>query len=222
MATSSWPPLLCTPLAALLLFVPDGSFLRSTREDRRVDATCRFSSGKSSSELHLPARFSFDRLFNQQVIDQARIQELTAAHANKRNALPGDMNRLSQARVLHQSDLPRLIAQREEQARKEAEKLACKARGKQRAKSKQVLPSLAPMAAQESQESDEEPVFPTSSQLPSFWPVQLPPPFLGSDQMIMVPPPSLPQASSSAIPLEPPFPSWQQQGPLLPRMPPFL
>ncbi|SPO28368.1 uncharacterized protein UTRI_04765 [Ustilago trichophora] len=163
-----------------------------------------------------------DRLFNQQVIDQARIQELTAAHANKRNALPGDMNRLSQARVLHQSDLPRLIAQREEQARKEAEKLACKARGKQRAKSKQVLPSLAPMAVQESQESDEEPVFPTSSQLPSFWPVQPPPPFPGSDQMIMVPPPSLPQASSSAIPLEPPFPSWQQQGPLLPHMPPFL
>lgn len=57
MATSPWPPLLCTPLVALLPSVPDGASSRSTREDRRVAATCRFSSGKSSSELHLPAGY---------------------------------------------------------------------------------------------------------------------------------------------------------------------
>ncbi|SPO30246.1 uncharacterized protein UTRI_05710 [Ustilago trichophora] len=57
MATSPWPSLRCTPLAAPLPFAPDGAFSRSAREDRRVDATCRFPSGKSSSELHLPAEY---------------------------------------------------------------------------------------------------------------------------------------------------------------------
>ncbi|SPO30392.1 uncharacterized protein UTRI_06322 [Ustilago trichophora] len=57
MATRPWPSLLCTPWAAPLPFVPGGAFLRSTREDRRVDATCRFPSGKSSSELRLPAEY---------------------------------------------------------------------------------------------------------------------------------------------------------------------
>ncbi|SPO28312.1 uncharacterized protein UTRI_04709 [Ustilago trichophora] len=57
MATSPCPSLPCTPLAAPLLFVPGGAFLRTARADRRVDATCRFPSGESSSELHLPAKY---------------------------------------------------------------------------------------------------------------------------------------------------------------------
>ncbi|SAM84174.1 uncharacterized protein UBRO_20814 [Ustilago bromivora] len=51
-----------------------------------------------------------DLLFSQHAIDQAHIQELTAAHSKKQHALPGDRNQLLQARVLHQSDLPRLLA----------------------------------------------------------------------------------------------------------------
>ncbi|KAJ1021822.1 hypothetical protein NDA13_005434 [Ustilago tritici] len=51
-----------------------------------------------------------DLLFGQHAIDQAHIQELTAAHSKKQHALPGDRNQLLQARVLHQSNLPRLLA----------------------------------------------------------------------------------------------------------------
>ncbi|SPC66752.1 uncharacterized protein UHOD_11418 [Ustilago sp. UG-2017b] len=61
-----------------------------------------------------------DLLFGQHAIDQACIQELTAAHSKKQHALPGNRNQLSQARVLHQSDLPRLLAAQEEQAQKDS------------------------------------------------------------------------------------------------------
>ena len=59
-----------------------------------------------------------DLLFSQHAIDQARIQELTSAHSKKQYALPGNRNQLSQARVLHQSDLPRLLAHEKSRLRR--------------------------------------------------------------------------------------------------------
>ncbi|SOV03280.1 uncharacterized protein UDID_18360 [Ustilago sp. UG-2017a] len=71
-----------------------------------------------------------DLLFGQHAIDQAR-----AAHSKKQHALPGDRNQLLQARVLHQSDLPRLLAAREEQAQKDSGTRTRK--GKKQAKGKE-------------------------------------------------------------------------------------
>ncbi|SPO30188.1 uncharacterized protein UTRI_06027 [Ustilago trichophora] len=57
MTTRPWPSLPRASLVAPLPYVPGGAFSRSARTDRRVDATCRFPSEKSASELHLPAEY---------------------------------------------------------------------------------------------------------------------------------------------------------------------
>lgn len=165
-----------------------------------------------------------EQLFNQHVLDQARIQELTAVHANKRNTLPGDRNQLSQARVLHQSDLPRLLAEREEQAKKDALKEArkSKAKGKQRATSSQSVPPSPPMLiSTQASALEEEVMLPTRAPPPRHW-MQPLPAFPVYDPMLMMPPPPPPFASSSSLTLDPPMPTWQQRGPYLPRMPDFL
>ncbi|SOV02946.1 uncharacterized protein UDID_18088 [Ustilago sp. UG-2017a] len=85
-----------------------------------------------------------DLLFGQHAIDQACIEELTAAQSKKQQALPGNRNQLSQARVLHQSDLPRLLAALEEQAQKDpgtrTQKGKKQAKGKEQASNQENLP----------------------------------------------------------------------------------
>ncbi|SPC60962.1 uncharacterized protein UHOD_11203 [Ustilago sp. UG-2017b] len=151
-----------------------------------------------------------DLLFGQHAIDQARIQELTAAHSKKQHALPGNRNQLSQARVLHQSGLPRLLAAREEQAQKDSGTRTRK--GKKQAKGKEQASNQENLPVQ---------LTPTLSSERSFWPLQSMLPFPGYESMSMVPPP-LPFASSSTLPDEPPLPRWQPMPPFLPPMPPFM
>ena len=151
-----------------------------------------------------------DLLFGQHAIDQACIQELTAAHSKKQHALPGDRNQLLQARVLHQSDLPRLLAAQEEQAQKDSGTRAQK--GKKQAKGQEQASNQESLPVQPT---------PTLSSERSFWLLQLMLPFPGYESMSMVPPP-LPFASSSTFPVKPPLPRWQPMPPFLPPMLPFM
>jgi len=168
-----------------------------------------------------------DRIYNEWTISEARNQELTTAHSNKRNALPGDRNQLSKARVLHASDLPRLLAERAEEARKEAEKQARKAsgkkkaprksqgKGKQRAADTEIPPPPSLMRQQEPQQLEEE-------EAAGSWWQQPPPPFPGYDRMLGLPPLPPPSfASSSSNPMQA-FPTWPPPVPYQQPMPPFM
>ncbi|SJX66656.1 uncharacterized protein SRS1_25018 [Sporisorium reilianum f. sp. reilianum] len=135
-----------------------------------------------------------DRLFDQQVLDQARIQELLAANSNKQHVRPGDRNQLSQARVLHQSDLRHLLAAREAQAQKKASKKPTskvQAKGKQRAMDTQTLDTQTLVEhVSDTEESMEEMVLPVRhvhqvacQESPS----PLPLPFPGLDHLLAPP-----------------------------------
>ncbi|SJX61634.1 related to transposase [Sporisorium reilianum f. sp. reilianum] len=167
--------------------------------------------------LHKFGRFA-DWLFNQQVIHQSWIQELTAAHTNKQRTGTGDHNQLSKAQVLHQSDLPRLLAEREEQAQREAAKQSRKQAKKKSLATSPALnpPEQAPAPQPQAAES--------SAQANTFMPPP-PPPFPGYDYLMGLLPLSLPLPSfpsSSSVRYDLPGPSWRPAGPSMPPMPPFM
>ncbi|CDW99227.1 hypothetical protein [Sporisorium scitamineum] len=60
----------------------------------QLQASFQMTQHDQCAWAHMFGRYA-DKLFNQHVIDQARIQELTAAHANKQRTGAGDFYRIS-------------------------------------------------------------------------------------------------------------------------------
>ncbi|SJX65090.1 related to transposase [Sporisorium reilianum f. sp. reilianum] len=167
--------------------------------------------------LHNFGRFA-DWLFNQQVIDQSQIQELTAAHTNRQRTGTGDCNQLSKAQMLHQSDLPQLLAECEEQAQREATKQSHK---QARKKSSAMSPALNPP---EQAPAPQPQAAESSAQANTFVPPP-PPPFPGYNYLMGLLPlsPPLPSfPSSSSVCYDLPGPSWHPAGLSMPPMPPFM
>ncbi|SJX62791.1 related to transposase [Sporisorium reilianum f. sp. reilianum] len=182
-----------------------------------LQATLLLTQHQWRAYLHKFGRFA-DWLFNQQVLNQAWIQELTVVHTNKQRTGTGDRNQLSKARVLHQSDLPWLLAEREEHAQREAAK---QSRKQARKKSTATSPALDPP---EQAPAPQLQAAESSAQANTFMPPP-PPPFPGYDYLMGLSPlsPPLPSfPSSSSVCYDLPGPSWHPAGPSMPPMPPFM
>ena len=193
-------------------------FQSFAQHQEQMEATISYTQRELQAWAHKFGKY-VEQLSNQHVLDQAHIQELTAAHANKHKAQQGDWNQLSKAQVLHQSDLPHLLAEREQQAQKAAEKRSCSSCRKTKST------ALAPNPPAPAPAPEQEPQ-PEASKVPAgTWTLPPPPPFPGYNYLMGLPPlsplfPSFP--SSNSVQYSLPGPSSQPAGPLMPPMPPFM